>query len=188
MVFFVSPRTPFLHPCGCLTHQNRHTHPQRHSNILIFVWALNSDLSGSPRERLKHSKKNRTMALKHPAETPTKNLPRDTPPNPQKRPLDRPPRDPGRAHPEPGMGPSRTRPRALDGPSRALKPYKKRGLGLTPGLWMAHPEPGVGVGMALSRVQGGPVPGRGVVGPGVDFGGFGGCLWEVFCGRFGRVF
>ena len=128
------------------------------------------------------------MALKHPAETPTKNLPRDTPQNPQNRPLDRPPRDPGRAHPEPGMGPSRTRPRALDGPSRALKPYKIRGLGLTPGLWMAHPEPEVGVGMAPSRVQGGPVPGPGVVGPGVDFGGFGGCLWEVFCGRFGRVF
>ena len=53
---------------------------------------------------------------------------------------------------------------------------------------MAHAEPEVGVGMAPSRVQGGPVPGPGVVGPGVDFGRFGGCLWEVFCGRFGRVF
>ena len=109
MVFFRSPRTPFLHPCGCLTHQNRHTHPQRHSNIHIFVWALNSDLSGSLRERLKHSKKTRTMALKPPAETPTKNLPRDTPQNPKNDPWTGPPRDPGRPHPGFGVGPSGSR-------------------------------------------------------------------------------
>ena len=47
---------------------------------------------------------------------------------------------------------------------------------------MAHPEPEVGVGMAPSRVQGGPVPGPGVVGPGVDLGVLGGVSGRFFVG------
>ena len=45
---------------------------------------------------------------------------------------------------------------------------------------MAHPEPEVGVGMAPSRVQGGPVPAPGVVGPRVELWGF----WGVSLGGF----
>ena len=134
--------------------------------VFASLWLLNSPKQTHPSAKtLKHSyfcvgtKFRLVWVPERKAETLKKNPNNGTkntrPKRPQKTSLETPPKTPkstpGPTTPGLRTGPPRTRDGAIP-----IKPYKIRGLGLTPGLWMAHPEPEVGVRMAPSPVQGGP--------------------------------